>query len=1813
MSVEELVRELEEVGVRLWEQDGNLRFRAPRGVLTVERRDALRSRKAEVLAYLRADDEKHALCPDAAARHDPFPLTDVQSAYLLGRRSAFSYGGHGCHGYAELLLDDLDPDRLQAVWQRLVERHDMLRAVVDSDGSQRVLPEVPPYEIAFTDVRGTGAAGREAALTAVRGDMDHRRYEPDQWPLFELRATACDGHTVLHISIDFLIADFVSLYTLLGELSELYRAPDRELPPVETTFRDYVLAERRLRGGRTYLRDRTYWTERVDDLPPAPELPLLDTSRTRQARFRRWQTALDEQAWSRLRGYAGGHRLTASTAVLAAYAEVVATWARRSAFTLNLTMMNRRPLAGDIDRVVGDFTSVVLLAVDHAHGETFGERARAIQDQMWRDLDHRSYSGVELIREIARRRGHGDALMPVVFTSTAGLADHDGGDNLMTDAEFGYGISQTPQVWLDCQVMERAGGASINWDVRDDVFVPGVVEDMFAAFAGLLERLANEPDIWEACETGALPARQAARRVAVNNVPGDRSECLLHDGIVATAAATPQRPAVITQTVTLTYGDLLRRAWSVARALDQSGAPRSIVAVAMDKGWEQVVAVLGVLISARAYVPVDLNQPPIRRCQMLADARVTHVLTVASLTQQSWWPADLVLVPVDALEPVTPPTTPPARAHPDDLAYVIYTSGSTGVPSGVMVNHRAAWNTVSDVSRRFASGADTRVLGLANLGFDLSVYDIFGPLALGGALVLPDASRRADPSHWADLISRFQVTLWNSVPAQLVMLRHFLSGERDVNLPSLRTAMLSGDWIPVTLPDEIRALVPQLDVVSLGGATEAAIWSVFFPVGQTHQHWRSIPYGTPLARQSLHVLDHAMRDRPEWVAGDLWIGGDGVAVGYLGDDEKTAARFVAHPRTGQRLYRTGDIARYRDDGVLDFLGREDTQVKVRGHRVELAEVTAALDSHPAVASAVALAVGETVFDRRIEAFVVPVRRAPDIAAPVDGTGLDAAARRAGEAATAGADRDTYVEFNRRLDQVALLSMLDALCRCGLFTGGSAHTLDEILGRARVAPRHHRLVRRWLAALTAHGLLGVSDGRYRRVCQVDDGMVEEAWSRVAALRHAVDYKDELITYFRTSTQNLVATLSAEQDPLQTLFPRGSVAISEAAYRENLVNRWANATVVAVLEQLTASATHDEPLRILEVGAGVGGTTVDVVTALRGAPVDYLFTDVSQFFLNQARERFDEPWLRYALFDLNDSYRAQGFTPNSFDVVVAADVLHSVVDIGEVLARLRELLRPGGRLVFIEMTRDHYQIMTSLEFLLRLDTPDGDFRDVRRGRDQTFLTRAQWHDLAATAGGEVELCLPDEGDVLAAIGMHVFSVRFKSDVATVDGERLRAHVAERVPGHMVPAHVHVLDDLPLTGNGKIDHNLLRTWLAPSEQTRAGTGDAPASEQARRLATIWSDVLDVPAVGTGDGFFDLGGDSLLAAQIAGRVRETEAPDAEFDDLLRHLLEGATVASLAAMLSDPASSPSPHGAGETAPMPAVRAITVRVGRGPVRVVLPDASCFAADLATAVADHTTDGTWIALEVVDADAVPTASAVEATRWLAARFADAVASSMPAAVEVLGTGSWSFVAVETARALAESGVAVDRVVVTGLPPALAVEDDLVVEYLYARSAGAPPECLGYPAEDEVAAAVSAAAAASPGRLPRGSLLARGDPYARLAATPPGQRHEALWRESIVAAPRPDDLAARLRVFRTLLAGAAADGVYAGDLTVVHPPATALRDLLDGDPASGWAEVCLGEIDVVEATATDPTWVGLPDLRELAGVFQDPAAGEMAGAG
>ena len=918
------------------------------------------------------------------ADHCTFPLTPIQQAYWVGRNREMTLGGVSTHFYYEIESDKKNVSKLTQALRHLIDRHPMLRTVISPSGKQYVLENTPPYKINTIDLKNTPISLQEEKLKSLRSRLSHQVLNSNQWPLFDIRIVLLGERKLLFfLCIDSLLMDGHSQNLFFTEWKQLYYDLNADLQEVKSSFYNYILQLEASRESDSYKKDAEYWRKRIPSLPPSPKLPFSQKlSELKQNRFSRYEERLDPSIWNAFKKEAGKRGFRPAAVILAAFAETLRLWSSDSKMTLVLTILDKISQNQEFNGVIGNFTSTLLLEVNQERKLSFEEFIRQLQKQLETDLKHSSFSGVEVLRELIKENGNElDAPMPVVFTSCLSADQRQGGKNpLAWLGKTKYALTQTPQVCLDYQTHEYDGSFIGIWDVVEDLFPERMIKDMFASHLSFLKELATGSDIWsESAEQRIqrlIPPYHLNLYKRLNATNHPRAPKLLYEPFLFQAQKKPDQTAIISDERTLTYTDLEKESAVVANWLQQDGAgPNQLIAVVMGKGWEQIVAVIGILRSGAAYLPIDPASPKQRLHFLLKDGNVRIVLTQPRFSHTLDWPEHINYVTIeeekcvnDGISEIKSKYSTPA-VKPGDLAYVIYTSGSTGLPKGVMITHQNANNSIEDIIQRFNVKESDRVLAISSLSFDLSVFDIFGLLSVGGTIVLPAAKDIKDPSCWHNLINLENITIWNSVPALMQLLLDY-SLNCGKRLENMRLILLSGDWIPLDLPDMIRRQVPNSEIVSLGGATEASIWSILYKIDNIDPSWKSIPYGRPMQNQRFYVFDDLIELRPVWVPGELYIGGYGLADGYWHNEERTEQYFITHPNTGERLYKTGDIGRLHKNGYIELLGRSDYQVKIRGYRIEPEEIESVLTQHPKVSKAVVMSPDISKGKNHLTAFVL---------------------------------------------------------------------------------------------------------------------------------------------------------------------------------------------------------------------------------------------------------------------------------------------------------------------------------------------------------------------------------------------------------------------------------------------------------------------------------------------------------------------------------------------------------------------------------------------------------------------------------------------------------------------------------------------------------------------------------------------------------------------------------------------------------------------------------------------------------------------------
>ncbi|MEO6700065.1 MAG: AMP-binding protein, partial [Jatrophihabitantaceae bacterium] len=838
MSVQQVLSDIAERGLSITAAGADLKLQGPRDRIDAELVGRIKSVKAELIEYLQLiqDEQLHS-----------FELTLLQRGYLIGRGGSVELGNVASHVYHEI-AGDWDLDRLQAALRSVVARHGMLRTRFTDDGRQVCAALPDGFGIGRIDLTGLAEAAQAERLAELREQRSHRVLPADRAPMLAVEAVLLGGDDPqrrmrLLVGHDGLVMDGISMFLFFRQWWDAYsstadsasaaevaaanEAPTGEAADAEASFADYIATLERARQQAPYQRSRTYWLDRIEDLAPCPDLALrASPASISQPRFSQHVARLDASAWALLKARAATAGLTPTSLLVAGYAELLSRWGGGSAFTLNSTLANRPPIHPRILSAIGNFSETMLIEIELDRRLSFTQRAQTLQARLRRDLDNRHFSGIEVLRELGRQQGADRARMPYTFNSTIGYVDAtlDGSTLELFGPEL-YTSSQTPQVWLNGFAFEQHGGLVVQFDSVDGLFPDGMIEAMVAGYQRLLDELAAEDGeraalSWTATTFDLLPEEQRRCRAEVNDTGVALAEVGLEQAFLDQVARDPDALAVIGSQASLSYRELLAQAGQAAAWLRAQQVGRDeLVGLVMTRGPEQVIGIMACVLAGAAYLPIEAGLPLERQHYMLRDGRVRCVLTNVENFQA---PEAILARPArSAIIDDLPLPSPLPGAGLDDLAYVLYTSGTTGEPKGVMVSRRSVANVVADCQRRFAICPSDRLFGISAFNFDLSVWDVFGALSAGAAIVLPDHGRAADPAHWLQLCEQAGVSVWNSVPAIVALLHdEVTSSGRLSALAALRLVMMSGDRIPPELPGLLHAMKPELAVVSLGGPTE---------------------------------------------------------------------------------------------------------------------------------------------------------------------------------------------------------------------------------------------------------------------------------------------------------------------------------------------------------------------------------------------------------------------------------------------------------------------------------------------------------------------------------------------------------------------------------------------------------------------------------------------------------------------------------------------------------------------------------------------------------------------------------------------------------------------------------------------------------------------------------------------------------------------------------------------------------------------------------------------------------------------------------
>ncbi len=1483
----------------------------------------------------------------------------------------------------------LDEATLERAVREVMHRHEGLRTVfAERDGIPvQVVQSAPARGLATIDLTALGAAPRRAEADRLAGAEGRRPHNLTRGPLLRAHLVRLSaGDRLLMLNVHHIAADGWSMDLLSRELAALYgafaRGEPSPLPPLAVQYPDFALWQREWLAAGPLAAQLDYWRRQLAGLDEALDLPA-DRPRSAVESFRggHLDFALAPRLAADLTALARRHGATPAMALLAAFQALLGRDTGRRDVPVGVAIANRT--RREVEDLIGFFVNTLVLRLDLGGRPGLGALLGRVRDVALAAYDHQDLPFERLVEDL--NPGRSLARNPLVqvlfgFQNFPRTAVAVGGLTFAPLAENAADPG-TSKFDLTLFVFEHGASLSANLEYNSDLFDAATVRRLTERFQALLTAAVGDPQ----APVAALPLLGAAERHQLLHEwnPGATSypaEPGLAALFARQAARRPAAPAVRYGDTLLTYGELRRRAGRLARRLRAQGVGVDTrVGLAVERSPHLVAAMLGIVEAGGAYVPLDPDYPRARLDYILRDCGLqVLVATRTALAALPAPPADMgvahvVLVgePGDDAAEGGSPVAPSALASPGagaaSLAYVIYTSGSTGEPKGVEVPQGAVARLVL-ATDYLQLGPDDRVGQAANANFDAITFEVWGPLLNGGCIVGIDKDVALAPAALARLLRDQQVTamfLTSSLFNQVVR-------EEPGAFAGLDTLLVGGEAVDPGWVRKLLAGAPPRRLLNGYGPTESTTFASWHRVAAPPADGATVPIGLPLANTSLHVLDGELQPVPIGVAGQLAIGGDGLARGYCRRPAATAERFVPDPfagPAGARLYLTGDRVRRRADGAIEFLGRLDRQVKIRGFRIEPGEIEARLREHPAVGDCVVAALPAAGGDgsgkaaaaapaeRRLVAYVV---QDPDW--------------QGGE--EAGTQHDQVTQWGVVFDDIYHRDAADPDPTFNFVGWDSTYTgeplpraqmvewLDDTLARiSALAPRRvleigcgtgmllFRLAPRcelyWGADVSARALAYVQSrlgdlagdpGRVRllaRPADCFDGIAPGSFDTVIL--------NSVVQYF-PSAEYLAGVLAAAAAAVRpggaiflgdvrslSLLPafhlavelaRADPALPLAALRSQVLARRQLENELALSPAFFADLqrrvpairrveihpkrghAHNELTAfryqvVLRIGASHGATDATHAAAAIGAAAAPAWRDwrAGGLTLERLQSELQSdgaglialsgiPNLRLAT-DVAAARLAWEDVPpeaaNGHGTLHAggAKAAAAGATAGDLRRRAAAAAAASGAVDPQALWDLAAQLSYDIEIGWAAPGADGAFTALLRRRPAAPAA----HDAAVPPLAEL-LPQPAPGATAAELANRPLRGRFARRLAP----ELRAFLGARLPEPMLPAAFVLLDALPLNANGKLDIQR----LPPPEAARgaaAGTLSAPRTPLEERLAAIWAELLGLARVGVDESFFDLGGHSLIGAQLISRLRQV----LEVDLPLRLLFEAPTVAAMA------------------------------------------------------------------------------------------------------------------------------------------------------------------------------------------------------------------------------------------------------------------------------------------------------------------------------
>lgn len=915
---------------------------------------------------------KYHNCLHIAVSDVSTSLSDVQQSYCVSRISKKEEKEAACNVLYELQVVRVDAETVESLWDKTIVHFDILRSFVSVEGNQKYGTYSGGYKI---NRRSMGGAEQDQLIN-LKQTLINKPFKLDCWPAFSVTIVELpDDTAIVYLVFDMLIADVNSLQTVIDHFITLLSG---EEPREKSLINKYVEYKQQLAQvvDVEYRRQATaYWDELIASLPPSPHLNKnLSAQRIAES-----DVSCFIENWHLLKEIAKQHAVSPDAVLLTLYSQLFVHAEQGHSLSVVIVEFNSQWRLAKTEQIVGDFTSVSWLA-GRVSSSSFAELAKQVDEQLKNDRQYALHSGLRSMRKRQLGAKAIEAAFPVVYTTILRSIENDKSGAI----RFNGVKTITPDVDIDCISYEQNGGLILQWDVKEGVSHKLPIKTLFSLYERAINALCSGGSIWGLQFTKLIQQISASEYEMNMIIPKDNNTSIasgavqvyaqpstIHALFDKAAEQFADRNAIVFEGQFIDYQSLRDNVDAIALYIQKKGIKKDqVIAVLLDRSVEMVSALLGVMKSGAAYLPLDTSYPKDRIKYIIDESEAPYVITTSSLAQR----CSLGNIGVEWLdiyrlldkEGHSREVLAKEISDESDLAYVIYTSGSTGYPKGCMIEHKSVVNRLLWMAEKYHIDKSDFILQKTPYTFDVSVWELFLPLIVGATMVLAKPKGHHDISYLTQLIKIQKVTICHFVPS---VLSYFLREGAAKECVSLRHVMASGEVLPYSVVENfLNTLGAELH--NLYGPTEAAIDVTYWHCQANPQS--KVYIGRPVSNTHLYVLNDRMEPVTRGMEGELYIGGVQVGRGYLKHPELTEKAFIKDPFNGDGkaiMYKTGDHVRMSADGLIDYVGRKDSQVKVRGLRIEIGEIENSILLHPDISETAVVVQDIDSVDPKLVAYI----------------------------------------------------------------------------------------------------------------------------------------------------------------------------------------------------------------------------------------------------------------------------------------------------------------------------------------------------------------------------------------------------------------------------------------------------------------------------------------------------------------------------------------------------------------------------------------------------------------------------------------------------------------------------------------------------------------------------------------------------------------------------------------------------------------------------------------------------------------------------